>query len=54
MLVRVFYTNGEFEYYSNYNRINAKGIKEEIENELYKRYSSRAKYYEIINFIRID
>jgi len=58
MEVRVYYDNGcdycEFEYFSKYNRINAKGIKEEIKKELYQRYGSSARYYEIIDFIRID
>lgn len=58
MEVRVYYNNGcdccEFEYFSKYNRINARGIKEEIEKQLYQRYGSSARYYEIIDFIRID
>lgn len=41
MLVRVFYDDGhdygEFEYFSKYNRINAKGIKDEIKSKMYQK-----------------
>lgn len=58
MKVRVFYDdghdNGEFEYFSRFNRINARGIKEEIHNEMLKRYGiSRVKYMKVINFYRV-
>lgn len=55
MTVRVFYDNGhdfgEFEYISNYKRINAKGIKEEIEHTMYMKYG---KKYKITSFYRVD
>lgn len=55
MRVRVCYDNGndycDFEYFSNYNRINAKGIKEEIKKEMLKRYK---KIYKIDCFYRIE
>lgn len=55
MLVRVLYIteNGdvrEFEYASKFDRINAKGIKEEIENKDYMKYG---KHHEIKDFYRI-
>ena len=58
MKVRVFYDdghdNGEFEYFSRFNRINSRGIKEEIHNEMLKRYGiSRVKYMKVINFYRV-
>lgn len=58
MKVRVFYDdghdNGEFEYFSKFNRINARGIKEEIHKEILQRYGiSRVKYMKVINFYRI-
>ena len=58
MKVRVFYDdehdNGEFEYFSRFNRINASGIKEEIHHEMLKRYGiSRVKYMKVINFYRV-
>lgn len=57
MLTRVCYDNGhefgEFEYFSNFNRINAKGIKEEIKTEMFKKYGSQSKYIDIINIIRV-
>ena len=58
MIVRVIWDDGhdhgDFEYYSKFNRINAKGIKEEIKNEMFKRFSSRAFYIEIVQFYRVD
>ena len=58
MKVRVFYDdghdNGEFEYFSKFNRINARGIKEEIHNEILQRYGiSRSKYIKVTNFYRV-
>lgn len=57
MLVRVCYDDGHdfgsFEYFSEYSRINARGIKDEIEHELYKRFGRRAKYVEITQFYRV-
>lgn len=47
MFLRVCYDNGndyrEFDYFSKYKRINAKGIKEEIESEMFKRYRKKYK-----------
>lgn len=55
MRVRVCYDDGinycDFEYFSNYNRINAKGIKEEIKREMLKRYK---RIYKIDCFYRIE
>lgn len=55
MKVRVCYDDGrdygDFEYFSKYNRINAKGIKEEIKREMLKRYK---KIYKIECFYRIE
>lgn len=57
MLVRVFYDDGhdygEFEYFSKYNRINAKGIKDEIKSKMYQKYGKRARYLEITDFYRV-
>ena len=58
MKVRVFYDdghdNGEFEYFSKFNRINSRGIKEEIHHEMLQRYGiSRVKYMKVINFYRV-
>lgn len=57
MKVRVFYDNGndygEFEYFSQYNRINAKGIKEEMQREMYLKYGSSVKYKKITGFYRV-
>ena len=44
----------ELEYYSKYNRINAKGIKEEAEHELFKHFGTISKYVEIIGIYRQD
>lgn len=58
MKVRVFYDDGhdegEFEYFSEYIRINAKGIKDEIKIEMYKRFGSSAKYKKITGFYRVE
>lgn len=57
MKVRVeYYINddrNEIEYCSSYNRINAKGIKEEVKNMLYRQLGSHAKYAEIIDIYRV-
>lgn len=57
MQVRVFYDNGhdygEFEYFSKYDRINAKGIKEEIESVMIRKFGKIAYYYNIIQFYRV-
>ena len=58
MKLRVFYDNGhdngEFEYFSKFNRINARGIKEEIHHEMLQRYGiSRVKQMKVINFYRV-
>ena len=45
---------GEFEYFSKFNRINAKGIKEEIYHELLQRYGvSRSRYIKVTDFYRV-
>lgn len=58
MRVRVIYDDGhdygEFEYFSKYDRINAKGIKEEIKDEMRKKYGKRAKYQKIKQFYRVE
>ncbi len=58
MKVKVYYDNGtsygEFEYYSEYDRINAKGIKEEAENKMVNRYGKHARYYEIVKISRVE
>lgn len=57
MVVRVFYDDGhdfgEFEYFSKYNRINAKGIKDEIKSTMIRKYGKRAYYCDIIQFYRV-
>lgn len=58
MKVRVYYDDGhdygEFEYFSKFNRINARGIKEEIHHELLQRYGiSKSKYIKVTNFYRV-
>lgn len=42
----------EYSYYSKYNRINAKGIKEEAKQKLIQTFGNRAKNYEIIEIYR--
>lgn len=58
MLVRVFYENGEdvrkFEYYSKYERINAKGIEEEIKSRMARVFGKKASYYVIKSYERVD
>ena len=44
----------ELEYYSKYNRINAKGIKEEAAHELFKNFGTISKYVEITGIYRQD
>lgn len=44
----------EVEYFSKYNRINAKGIKDEVKHELSKRLGSIAKYAEVTGIYRQD
>lgn len=55
MKVRVCYDNGhdygEFEYFSKYDRINAKGIKDEIISEMYSKYRRK---YKIVDFYRVE
>ena len=58
MKVRVCYDDGhdygEFAYFSKFNRINARGIKEEIHHELLQRYGvSRSRYIKVTNFYRV-
>lgn len=58
MRVRVIYDNGcdygEFEYFSKYDRINAKGIKEEVKSAMRKRYGKQAYHYIITDFYRVE
>lgn len=58
MIVRVFYDNGsdiaEFEYYSKYERINAKGINEEIEKQMKKLFGKRANYYVVKSYEMVN
>lgn len=44
---------GEFEYFSNYSRINAKGIKEEAKLQMIQRYGYNTKNREIKNIYRV-
>ncbi len=57
MEVRVFYDDGhdtgEFEYFSKYNRINAKGIKDEMRSVMVRKYGRRAYHYTITQFYKI-
>lgn len=57
MKIRIYYDTkhdfGELEYFSKYNRINAKGIKEEAKNELIKHYGKSATNYEVKDLTRI-
>lgn len=57
MLIRVFYDNGndvcEFEYFSKFDRVNAKGIKDEIKNTMYRKYGKSAKYMKIVSYERV-
>lgn len=58
MKVRIYYDNGidygELEYFSRYNRINAKGIKGEAKQELVNRLGYQvASNYKIIDLTRI-
>lgn len=58
MRVRVIYDNGtgygEFEYFSNYNRINAMGIENEIKSQMRIKYGRRANNYKIVQFYKVD
>lgn len=58
MRVRVIYDDGhdygEFEYFSKYDRINAKGIKDEIKNTMRKKYGKSAYNYKIEQFYRVE
>ena len=59
MKVLVIYDDGhdygEFEYFSQFNRINAKGIKDEIRDQIAQRYGySRSRYIEVNDWYRID
>ena len=55
MKVRVCYDNGhdygEFEYFSKYDRINARGIKDEIISEMFSKYRRK---YKIVDFYRVE
>jgi hypothetical protein len=55
MKVRVCYDNGhdyeEFEYFSKYDRINARGIKDEILSEMFSKYGRK---YKIVDFYRVE
>lgn len=57
MKVTVVYDNfqtgsREFTYFSTFDRINAKGIKEEAKNKLISKFGSHARNYEILNLYR--
>lgn len=58
MRVRVIYDNGcdygEFEYFSKYDRINAKGIKDEIKSVMRREYGKQAYHYIITDFYRVE
>ena len=58
MRVRVVDDNGcdygEFEYFSKYDRINAKGIKEEVKSVMRQRYGKRAYHYIVTDFYRVE
>ena len=58
MLVMVIWDNGcnegSFEYYSQYDRINAKGIKEEARHEMWKKYRNMSKTMEIVDIYKED
>lgn len=58
MQIRVILDNGhdysEFEYYSDFNRINAKGIKDEIRKKIREKFGKSALRYTITDFYRID
>ena len=45
---------GSFTYFSQYDRINAKGVKEEAQKELIKRKGSGARDYKITGIYRED
>ena len=51
MKVLVIYDDGhdygEFEYFSQFNRINAKGIKDEIRDQIASRYIEVTDWYRI-------
>jgi len=46
-----FYT--DFEYFSKFNKINAKGIEEEIDEEGFKRFGCRWWYCVVIDFYKL-
>ena len=48
------YNEGSFEYYSQYDRINAKGIKEEARHEMCKKYRNMSKTMKIVDIYRQD
>lgn len=57
MKVTIIFQNLEGErqelyYFSNYDRINAKGIKEEAKRVLVNKLGNHARNYEIINLYR--
>ena len=59
MKVLINYDNGvsyfgELEYFSKYNRINARGIKEEARRVLLNKLGNSARYYKILDLLRID
>lgn len=58
MRVRVIYDDGcdygEFEYFSKYDRINAKGIKDEIKSVMRRKYGKQAYHYIITDFYRVE
>lgn len=59
MEVKVFYDDGhdygEFNYFSKFHRINARGIKGEIESEILARFGVlRFKVIKILHFERVQ
>ena len=57
MLVTIVYDNfqsglRELNYFSNYKRINAKGLYDEAKQELIKSFGEHARNYKIINLFR--
>ena len=45
------YESKEFEYFSKYDRINAKGIEDEIISEMFSKYRRK---YKIVEFYRVE
>ena len=59
MKVLVIYDNrngnqGEFEYISKFDRINAKGIRAEARKEMFKKYGNEARHMSVEYLYRQD